>query len=244
MVKARGAALAEAEVVVLCDSDCRYERTWLRHLLTPFAERPELQVVAGETTMAAKGPYGLAMALTHVFPRYSGETALQPALFYFANNVRVPERRCWRGSRCRRPAGVPRADDRAQHDHRREGVCRSGGSRSPAPCIGRRSPWDLVARLYTAGRRLRIAGPARSATARARAMSAAWRRRRTAGAGRATARARARSVFAEDRRRYLYLPIAVPILAVAATAYAADGPRRRSTRRPLARRPVAQAAAR
>ncbi|XGV98928.1 MAG: glycosyltransferase family 2 protein [Leptolyngbya sp. BL-A-14] len=85
--KMLGAAIATGQIVVYCDSDCTYEPHWLRSLLQPFAEQPDIQVVAGETTTRGVGFYGTAMALTYIFPQYSGEKALAPTGQYFLNNV-------------------------------------------------------------------------------------------------------------------------------------------------------------
>jgi glycosyltransferase involved in cell wall biosynthesis len=82
-----GAALATGDVVVYCDSDCVYEPGWLRSLLDPFTRDAAIQVVAGETATGGNGPYGTAMALTYIFPRYSGETEIAPVKQYFLNNV-------------------------------------------------------------------------------------------------------------------------------------------------------------
>jgi hypothetical protein len=73
-------------VIVLCDSDCVYEPIWLRNILTPLAN-PEVQVVAGETTTSASDAYGLAIALTYIFPRFSNQSSLSQASHYFCNNV-------------------------------------------------------------------------------------------------------------------------------------------------------------
>ncbi|MBW4693253.1 MAG: glycosyltransferase family 2 protein [Lyngbya sp. HA4199-MV5] len=85
--KMLGAALTTGEIVVYCDSDCAYEPHWLRSLLEPFAKEPAIQIVAGETMTRGVGVYGTAMALTYIFPQYSGEQALAPVAQYFLNNV-------------------------------------------------------------------------------------------------------------------------------------------------------------
>ncbi|XHX76075.1 MAG: glycosyltransferase [Stenomitos frigidus ULC029] len=85
--KMLGAALVTGDVVVYCDSDCTYEPQWLQHLLMPFAVRSDIQVVAGETTTRGVGFYGTAMALTYIFPQYSGTQSLAPTTQYFLNNV-------------------------------------------------------------------------------------------------------------------------------------------------------------
>lgn len=85
--KMLGAAIATGEVVVYCDSDCIYEPTWLEQMLCPFAQQPEVQVVAGETKTRGMGPYGLAMAIVYIFPPYSGQSELAPTSQYFLNNV-------------------------------------------------------------------------------------------------------------------------------------------------------------
>jgi glycosyltransferase involved in cell wall biosynthesis len=85
--KMLGASLATGEVIVYCDSDCLYEPHWLRTLLQTFVGRPEVAIVAGETTTQGYGPYGTAMAITYIFPQYSGETAIVPTRQYYLNNV-------------------------------------------------------------------------------------------------------------------------------------------------------------
>ncbi|MUG91447.1 glycosyltransferase [Scytonema sp. UIC 10036] len=82
-----GAELVIAEIIVYCDSDCIYEKNWLRNLLTPFVLDSNIQVVAGETTVRGWGPYGTAMALTYIFPQYSGQKNLTKTSQYFLNNV-------------------------------------------------------------------------------------------------------------------------------------------------------------
>ncbi len=84
--KMRGIELTTGEAVVLCDSDCVYNEQWLAAMLTPFASN-DVQMVAGETSLDITGPYGLAMALTYIFPRYSRRDQLQPTGGYFCNNV-------------------------------------------------------------------------------------------------------------------------------------------------------------
>jgi hypothetical protein len=229
-VKARGAALVDSEVAVLCDSDCRYEPDWLKHLLTPFAERPDVEVVAGETAMQADGPYGTAVALVHVFPRYSGETSLQPALFYFANNC------AFRTSVLKR---VPLPPDLPVYRGQtivHSNLLREAGVqiwRQPLARSLHRPPLagDFVGRLYRsgvdAGSLGRLVGD-RSGAKYVGGMEEASHR----GSRVRNARARARSVFAEDRRRYAYLPLTIPIVAVGVAAYGAG--RARAALRPVA----------
>jgi hypothetical protein len=84
--KMHGASLAETDVIVFCDSDCVYERSWLGSLLAPFA-RDDVDVVTGATTTPVRGPYGLAMALVYLFPPWPPAGALVPTDRYVANNV-------------------------------------------------------------------------------------------------------------------------------------------------------------
>ncbi len=84
--KMLGARLATGEVVVFYDSDCIYEPNWLYQILSGF-QQPGVEVVAGETRTRGVGLYGTAMAISYIFPQYSGETELQPASQYFLNNV-------------------------------------------------------------------------------------------------------------------------------------------------------------
>ncbi|MFB2834766.1 glycosyltransferase family 2 protein [Floridanema evergladense] len=84
--KMKGVSLTTGDVIVLADSDCIYQPNWLRNLLAPFAE-DNVNVVAGETTTSAEGVYGLAIALTYIFPRFSHSNNLEKTQYYFCNNV-------------------------------------------------------------------------------------------------------------------------------------------------------------
>ncbi|WP_035987797.1 glycosyltransferase [Leptolyngbya sp. KIOST-1] len=85
--KMKGFSLVTGEILVLCDSDCQYESSWLRSLLTPFALDPEIQVVAGETSLAASSAYDIGIAITYIFPRFSRKRELDCSANYFCNNV-------------------------------------------------------------------------------------------------------------------------------------------------------------
>ncbi|MGL5923096.1 glycosyltransferase [Chroococcidiopsis sp.] len=85
--KLKGTALTTGEIIVLCDSDCQYERSWLRSILTPFAENPEIQIVAGETTTSTTSSYDVAIALTYIFPRFTRAKVPYISSGYFCNNV-------------------------------------------------------------------------------------------------------------------------------------------------------------
>lgn len=85
--KMQGIALTTGEIVVLADSDCGYEPDWLRHILMPFARQPEVRVVAGETTTPVASAYELAIALVYIFPRFSDRVQLASSRGYFCNNV-------------------------------------------------------------------------------------------------------------------------------------------------------------
>ena len=86
-LKGRGASSSDSDLIIFCDADLQYEAGWLDALLAGFAEQPDAQIVAGETTTPIRGPYSLAFALTFNFPRYTGETRLAPSSTYWANNV-------------------------------------------------------------------------------------------------------------------------------------------------------------
>lgn len=85
--KMLGASLATGEILVYYDADCLYEPHWLESILNTFAQNPDIQIVAGETTTQGATIYGTAMALVYIFPQFSGETAIAPTSQYFLNNV-------------------------------------------------------------------------------------------------------------------------------------------------------------
>lgn len=88
-LKLTGALQTPSEVVVFCDGDVRYESGWLAALLAGFEERPDADMIAGETTTPITGPYSLAFGLSFNFPRLSGERHVLPSTTYWANNVAV-----------------------------------------------------------------------------------------------------------------------------------------------------------
>ncbi len=85
--KMLGAQIATGSIVVYADSDCIYEPQWLQTILETFAQQEDIQIVAGETTTRGRGPYGTAMAMTYIFPQYSGKSSLEITSQYFLNNV-------------------------------------------------------------------------------------------------------------------------------------------------------------
>jgi len=85
--KMLGAKIATGEIVVYSDSDCIYQKDWLKNMLTPFTQGEEIKIVAGQTTTRSKGPYGTAMALAYIFPQHSAEKTLTKTSQYFLNNV-------------------------------------------------------------------------------------------------------------------------------------------------------------
>lgn len=86
-LKLTGTLQTRSEVIVFCDGDVNYEPGWLAALLAGFLKRPEADMIGGETTTPIRGPYSLAFGLSFNFPRLSGETQLAPSTTYWANNV-------------------------------------------------------------------------------------------------------------------------------------------------------------
>ncbi|WNC87768.1 glycosyltransferase family A protein [Thermosynechococcus sp. QKsg1] len=50
-VKMWAAEKATGEVIVYCDSDCCYERSWLQRMVMSFTANEQIQVLAGETAI-------------------------------------------------------------------------------------------------------------------------------------------------------------------------------------------------
>ena len=87
--KALGAASmsASSEILVFADADCQYEPGWLDATLSTFRDRPDVEAIAGETTIDVQGPYTLATALFFYFPRFSNETEPSRARGMYLNNA-------------------------------------------------------------------------------------------------------------------------------------------------------------
>ena len=217
-VKALAGDHVTGDLVVLCDADVRYGPDWLERLLEPF-ELDHVQIASGETTTPVRGPYSLAIALTFVFPRFTEETEIAPALWYWANNVAarrtfleaqpLPQNLpIYRGQtivhgKALRVAGhtiwrVPGA--RAIHDVPSLGellprfVLKGYDSLAIARLVG-----DPTGRSYMGGMEPRSDDEGRMGNLRRRFAS----------------------VFAEDRRRLVMLPVALPFAALILAAYGA-----------------------
>jgi hypothetical protein len=218
-VKALSGTQAKSEILVLCDADCSYEPDWLAQLLTPFRDRGDVNVVSGETTTPIRGPYGLGIALTFVFPRYSHEDQLTPALWYWANNVAV--RRSFFES-LPLPAGLPL--------YRGQNVVHANLLRQSKQVIWRQPraralhqlpiPSQLVARYVLFGYDMvalaRLVG---DPSGRLYRMGIEPSPRRIGRVRHFLVRAR--TVFLEEPRRLIYLPAALPVVAVCVLSYLA-----------------------
>lgn len=227
-MKAEAQEVTTGEIVVWADSDCRYNPDWLRSLITPFAERPDIGIVRGETTVEIVGPYSLANALSFNFPRFSGEAELTGSPHYHANNVafrrevleQVPLPRT--GSLARAHFYVhSRRLARAGHT-----IWRQPNARAlHAPT----DPRYLLRRFAVLGRDGVRAGPLAAAAAagvegeqaaayglpprrvdRLRHIRAGWTRK---------TRARARRVANREPGALVHLPLALPVVALSGACY-------------------------
>ncbi len=210
--KMKGAALTTGEIIVLCDSDCIYERSWLRNLLAPFSSHSEVHVVAGETTTPASGPYSVAIALTYIFPRFSRCRTPGPASSYFCNNVAF--RRSFLFSH---PIATDLPLYRGNCVLHAQSLGNDGGAlwKQPNARASHAAPnglshffWRFLLLGYDALAIARLTSPAQPALKPIRSLSlfariAVHQVRKFAQ--------RIASVFAEDPRRLIYLPLTLPI---------------------------------
>lgn len=82
-----GASLVTGEIVVFADSDCVYDRYWLKSLLSTFSQHENTNIVAGETSTPIRNLYDLAIAIHYLFPRFSNLVAPYSVKGYAMNNV-------------------------------------------------------------------------------------------------------------------------------------------------------------
>jgi hypothetical protein len=85
-LKNAGARQARGEIVVFIDTDVMPAAGWLRQLVQPFTD-PLVQVVSGNSYVMPDGLYGKTFALTWFFPLAARDGPLEPARYFFANNV-------------------------------------------------------------------------------------------------------------------------------------------------------------
>ncbi|HEY3066689.1 MAG TPA: glycosyltransferase [Methylomirabilota bacterium] len=81
-----GARRARGEVVVFIDSDVVPAAGWLGQLVQPFGD-PTVEVVSGNSSVIPDSLYGKTFALTWFFPLATRDGPLEPARYFFANNV-------------------------------------------------------------------------------------------------------------------------------------------------------------
>jgi hypothetical protein len=81
-----GAERASGDIIVFVDSDVVPEPGWLEALLEPFASC-HADIVAGATSVEARGLYSTAMALGWIFPLPPEDRKIRPARLFYANNV-------------------------------------------------------------------------------------------------------------------------------------------------------------
>jgi len=216
-MKGSSAGLVTSDIVVLADSDCRYQAGWLQQILAPFRERPDVQMVTGETTTPIDGPYSLAIALTFVFPRFSAEDAVVPSKTYWANNVAVR-----RALLERMPVPDPQLLYRGQNIVHSQAASAAGYTiwRQPKARALHALPKreEFPRRYYRMGRdSVNIARLARDASGQVYrgdmepdCQSGGWLRK-LAG--------RLRTIRTENPHHLLYLPLALPILFFGAACY-------------------------
>jgi glycosyltransferase involved in cell wall biosynthesis len=82
-----GASLVTGQIVVFADSDCIYDKGWLKNILSTFLSNENINVVAGETSTPIRNLYDLAIAIHYLFPRFSNCKDIYSAKNYSMNNV-------------------------------------------------------------------------------------------------------------------------------------------------------------
>ena len=219
--KLRGAEAATGEVLVLCDSDCSYDPGWLAGLLSPFAESDGVEIVTGETTTEASGPFGVAMALAYLFPRPSGDRDMSRASSYDTNNVAIR-----RELLLSHPFPTRLPMYRGNHVIQARALLREGHAiwRQPEARATHPVPegasyffWRF---LLLGDEAFTIARFSRPSAGRAvRPFRDAILCAAIAGGRVKQLVLRAPSVFSEDRRRLALLPLAAPIAAAATVLY-------------------------
>ena len=88
-VKSYGSKIATGDIVIYADLDCQYDSGWLRSLLESFKNNESIDIVAGETVIAVKNPYSMALAINYMLHRQKTQQQLHPSPYpiYYINNV-------------------------------------------------------------------------------------------------------------------------------------------------------------
>ncbi len=88
-VKSYGSQIATGDILVYADLDCQYDPCWLRSLLESFTTNEGIDIVAGETVIAVKNPYSMALAVNYMLHRQKTQQQLHSSSYpiYYINNV-------------------------------------------------------------------------------------------------------------------------------------------------------------
>jgi len=195
-----------------------YELGWLSRLLEPFSSDPACGAVTGETQTPLSGPYALAASFTWAFPRYSNDERPVPARYY-AHPAALRRSAL---ERCPLPEGLPLV--------RGQGIVHSLALRAEGFTIWRHPQVrtlhplpglaELLARFFWQGHDSLVLGRLVGDPTGAAVRGFLVPPERSVGRVRHLT-GRARDVLAEDPRRTLWLPLAVPVAGVFALAYLA-----------------------
>jgi glycosyltransferase involved in cell wall biosynthesis len=207
-----------ADILILADCDCLYEPGWLASILETFAKHPEVQVVAGETTVAITGPFTLAMALVYFFPRFSYEASPTPARGFYCNNVAF-RREVF--SKCPFPDGLP--VHRVQNAVYSQLLLEAGVPiwREPRACSFHAPPedlWTALRRLFWTGRDSRKLEHLAAPPAAAPFQGDYEPYRREGGRVRKVVE-RVRDIYRQQPGMLLLLPLALPIASACVGAF-------------------------
>jgi glycosyltransferase involved in cell wall biosynthesis len=85
--KMAGVKETTGEVIVFFDADCEYQPGWLRHLIEGLAERPDVDVLGGETMIHTDSAWAIASAVLFSFDWYTDREDIYEAERFHFNNV-------------------------------------------------------------------------------------------------------------------------------------------------------------
>lgn len=88
--KMEGAKAAKGNILVFCDSDVSYEKTWLRNMVNAFKKYPEGVVMSGDTRLTTISSYHMALNATWMIQILSEKiNGLVPQHFFPLNNFAI-----------------------------------------------------------------------------------------------------------------------------------------------------------
>jgi len=84
--------IAQGDIVILTDSDARYQKNWLKNMLSVFKSHPDAGLVSGDTWVKVTSGYAFALNLSWMFLIRPKTTQPKPTNTFSYNNFAIKKK--------------------------------------------------------------------------------------------------------------------------------------------------------